>query len=218
MGKKRSRRSKRPNRSNTPWSIEEEVPLLAWLDFTLKHSEIDFDETIFDRLHGRWTLPQIKSKLWRLWYYNGLPRPSNQCRKNWREDVYRSGSWCFDFSSGFRETISTAVQLLEDEYFATQLATPSRRLRSHSAVSSSRQAPATVLSRSLQHRMSKGPSPIIRPIHRTRRQKSTESPSLKREASILESSPSDQPAETRKRKKVAESSVSHTSSIKLPND
>lgn len=114
------------------WPWQSTLTLLSWLDFSLKHMDIDhFEKTIVDRLDGAFTIEQIDGKLQRLWNYGG---PEQLSRKEWR-DIKKRGSVSLhnrDFLSEKQiNDIALAVEELEKTYLP-DLSTPNRRLRSTS--------------------------------------------------------------------------------------
>lgn len=116
------------------WHVSDENTLLAWLDFTLRHPEINFRHTITGRLDGRWTFEQIENKLRQLWNLIGPDVPR---RTKALEHIYAHGSRSFEdgLSTVDKEEIANAINRFESELCSTPRVaalTPSRRLRSAS--------------------------------------------------------------------------------------
>jgi hypothetical protein len=134
MGKKKRQRS-----IGLPaqWSASDEISLLSWLNFTLKHDELDFNETIVGYLKQVYRLSQVESKLRSIWELFGpVQEPGDKRKTKWRDDLFTHGSSCLHEDHGIsddvKHEIKILVQILEDEYQARQLSTPVRRLRSSS--------------------------------------------------------------------------------------
>ena len=136
MVKKRSPTKRTSSRlsESLRWTPEEEISLLSWLDHTLNHENLDFDQTIFGHLNGRFSPKKIESKLHRLWIRNG---PSESGKDKWKDDFCKHGVSCLygstsELSDDDKRDIANEVQRLEDEFVVKQLQTHSRRLRKSS--------------------------------------------------------------------------------------
>jgi len=127
MAKRKNRGAQRNESAN--WSDEIQVSLLSWLDFSLKHKEIDFESTIVDHLKGAFTLQQIEGKLRRLWYdYGPVQVPGTP---KLRPDIKTRGSLSLPhyMTADKKNDIRLAIETLEIGYDAL-FPTPNRRLRS----------------------------------------------------------------------------------------
>lgn len=121
------------------WEREEEGILLAWLDHTIAHREVDFESTIVARLNSVYTIAQINRKLAGLWKSYG---PHHEERKPgiWVTDLNTYGSEClkrtnhleYGLPQEILKELATWTMLFAEEYSAKQLLQPSRKLRSQS--------------------------------------------------------------------------------------
>jgi hypothetical protein len=130
MAKKKNTKASRVKPVNH-WSWENTVSLLSWLDFSLKHKDIDF-EAVVDHLAGAFTIEQVDRKLKTLWNRWGPDEPDSS--KDWH-DIKICGSPLLH-NRGFlngdqKNDIALAVEELEKTYLP-ELSTPNRRLRSSS--------------------------------------------------------------------------------------
>jgi hypothetical protein len=126
------KKSAKPRASRAKWSDPDDWAMLSWLDFTLKHKELDFSDTVVAHLKQAYSLTQIENRLIRLWNNNGV----EEARTTWRESLFTFGSKCIGLTPEDKKEIAKLVQALEEEYVARQLSTPVRRLRSSSRVDS----------------------------------------------------------------------------------
>ncbi|KAE9363646.1 hypothetical protein N431DRAFT_448229 [Stipitochalara longipes BDJ] len=135
MAKRRKVKSS-PNKAIKTWSREEQLTLLAWLDFSLKYKDVNFDETIVDHLGGAFTQDQIERKLQAIWKWGGQHQPGLQKRGAWRV-IKSRGSSSLHSPHGLDEDgkneIALAVAKLEKTYLP-ETTTPNHRLRSNSRV------------------------------------------------------------------------------------
>jgi hypothetical protein len=127
------KKSAKPRASRAKWSDPDDWAMLSWLDFTLKHKELAFSDTVVAHLKQAYSLTQIESRLIRLWNKNGI----EEARTTWRESLFTSGSKCIGLTPEDKKEVAKLVQALEEEYVARQLSTPVRRLRSSSRVETS---------------------------------------------------------------------------------
>ena len=121
------------------WEREEKGILLAWLDHTIAHREVDFESTIVARLKSVYTIAQINRKLAGLWKSYG---PHHEERKPgiWVTDLNTYGSEClkrtnhleYGLPQEILKELATWTMLFAEEYSAKQLLQPSRKLRSQS--------------------------------------------------------------------------------------
>lgn len=135
----------KPKHPHGKWSSKDETSLLAWLDHTLQHAEVDFQKTAVKHLGNVFNPKQIDGKLWRLWHLCGPDVPAGISLRQWKNDksIYVHGSACLvGLSENDRRDIATTTQLLEDEFMASQLAAASQRhLRSASKLDRSSSIP-----------------------------------------------------------------------------
>ena len=126
----------KPKRPPVEWSSAQETSLLAWLEYTLKHDELDFKKTAVKHLNDIFDLEQIDRKLWRLWNEYGPDLPVGTSHRQWKKEqnIYDHGSACLvGLSEDDKREIASTTQLLEDEFIANQMAVSSQRqLRSAS--------------------------------------------------------------------------------------
>jgi hypothetical protein len=121
----------KPKHSNAEWSSEDKTSLLAWLDHTLNHDELDFKTTVVKHLNNAFASKQIDSKLWRIWDKYGPNTPVGMSNRQWRKErsIYDHGSACLVLlSEDETREIASNTQLHEDEFMASQLAVSSQRL------------------------------------------------------------------------------------------
>jgi hypothetical protein len=129
MAKKKSRKAQR-NQPSADWSDDDIISLLSWLDFSLKHKEINFQTTIVDHLKGAFALGQIEGKLNRLWWTYGPDQVPGTAKL--KPDIKTRGSVAIPkyLTEATTEKIRLAIEALEkgrDALFSTP---PNRRLRS----------------------------------------------------------------------------------------
>jgi hypothetical protein len=74
------------------WSDAETVRLLAWLDFTLRHPRISFQETIVGHLNDKYTFTKVEGKLVRLWKRYGPPVAPRDSKAYALQQIYSVGS------------------------------------------------------------------------------------------------------------------------------
>ena len=143
-GKKRRPKSGESRAPPTLWSSTEIIALLAWLDHTLKHKDVDFKSTVVDHFKNKFTLRQIEDKLGSLWDRKGPNKVPGAPKVIWRTDVYARGSKSLGnhphgLNDEQKREIAAALEEIENEYIATQLARVpdlSHRLRSSSRLAS----------------------------------------------------------------------------------
>jgi hypothetical protein len=123
------------------WSIEEKMELIAWLDHSVKHKAISFDDTVIDHLKqacdSDYTIKQVKEKLKALWTNIGQNSYPNQ--KSW-EDVFDHGSKTFILTVKETESIDQARKRIEEQATTALLETP-RRTRGDSRPGDCRLSP-----------------------------------------------------------------------------
>ena len=134
MAKRKSAKSSQ-NKTTVKWQPEDQTKLLAWLDFSLKYKNINFDETVVDHLGGAFTRDQINGKLQTIWRQGGQHHPGWYDRGAWRV-LKSSGSSVLyfykDLNEDWKNEIALAVATLEKTYLLEN-STPSRRLRGSSS-------------------------------------------------------------------------------------
>jgi hypothetical protein len=126
---------KKTPRQKVQWSHEDLVELLAWLNHTIQHDDIDFFETVVHHLQDSrqkdCTLTQIEGKLRGLWSKYGVDDPSRK-GIGWKDDVFTNGSLCLvGLSVKEKEDTASTLRGLEDGYNARH-PFPSHRLRNRS--------------------------------------------------------------------------------------
>jgi hypothetical protein len=125
---------KKTPRQHVQWSHEDLVELLAWLNHTIQHDDIDFFETVLHHLKDSrqkdWTLTQVEGKLRGLWTKYGIDDPSRK-GIHWKDYVFTKGSLCLGLSDKEKEDIASTLKELEDGYNARH-PSPSHRLRNRS--------------------------------------------------------------------------------------
>jgi hypothetical protein len=135
MAKKRWSQTKGPR---AEWSIADTITLLAWLNHSLKHEDVEFETTIVSRLNQAYTLPQINRKLSGLWNKHGPADKPRGPRSLWRDDIFVDGSACLEGVNGLEEDIlekiAESTRILEDEYRLKKAQPAARRLRSTSSL------------------------------------------------------------------------------------
>ena len=86
------RRNRRIPDSRANWSQQDTIRLLAWLDHSLGHRNVEFDSTIVDHLRvscdKEFTMKQAKAKLYALWKYCASDDAKDPA------EIYREGSSC----------------------------------------------------------------------------------------------------------------------------
>ncbi|TVY38208.1 Bifunctional purine biosynthetic protein [Lachnellula subtilissima] len=135
----------KPKHPQGKWSSKNEISLLAWLDHTLQHDEVDFQKTAVKHLGNVFNSRQIDGKLWRLWHLCGPDVPAGISPRRWRKDksIYDHGSACLvGLSENDKRDIAATTQLLEDEFMANRIAAASQHhLRSASKLDRSSSIP-----------------------------------------------------------------------------
>jgi len=91
---------------------EDQIKLLAWLDYTIKH-KLPFETTVIDRLlflcDKEFTLPKVNKKLYSLWHRLG----SDDARD--KKEIFDKGSACLDgLDDTERDSIRETMAMLED--------------------------------------------------------------------------------------------------------
>lgn len=112
------------------WEWEEHASLLAWLDVSLKHKDVDFDTTVVNRFGGAFTLEQIERQLKRLWTHFG-----QETSKNWHDIKIHGSLLLHAPHHGLNEDEKRDIALAFEEFekpFLLENSTPNRRLRSSS--------------------------------------------------------------------------------------
>jgi hypothetical protein len=186
-------------RQRVQWTHEDLVELLAWLDHTVQHDDINFHETVVHHLKRsrlkEFTLTQIEDKLRRLWSKYGSNDPSRK-GIGWRDDIFTSGSSCLvGLSTEEQEDTASRLRGLEAGYNASH-PFPSHRLRRRSRPTN------TGSSHRLNFESSESPRNRITTHSRYRTQTlSLTSSTVKRESETHDRSPSRQAA-SRKRKRA----------------
>ena len=122
----------RPTTPRAEWPISDVIALLALLDHTLEHKELDFQNMVVSHLRKAYTIPQIDRKLASLWNAYG-PLES---RSTWKGDLFEFGSKCLnDANAGLRddvlEKVARETKALEDKFRSAEIPT-ARQLRSAS--------------------------------------------------------------------------------------
>ena len=135
----------KPKHPHGKWSSKDETSLLAWLDHTLQHDEVNFQKTAVKHLGNVFNSRQIDGKLWRLWHLCGPDAPAGILPRQWRKDksIYDHGSACLvGLSENDKRDIAATTQLLEDEFMANKIAAASQHhLRSASKLDRSSSIP-----------------------------------------------------------------------------
>jgi hypothetical protein len=129
-----AKKKKIPQR-RAEWTCECTVEVLAWLDHTLQHDDVDFAETAAQHLKQsclkEFTLTQIEDKLRRLWKGYGSNDVSRE-DTGWRKNIFTSGSACVvGLDPAEKKDIASRVRELEAGYDASHQF-PSQRLRRRS--------------------------------------------------------------------------------------
>lgn len=142
--KKASALSRKQQKAPTPrfnWSFKETIELIAWLDHTVKHKTINFDDTVVGHLKEAsgidFTLKQVWKKLAALW--SNLGRDNYPRLKSWR-DVFDHGSKILILTGEEAESIALAQKKIEEQATTTLLETP-RRTRGDSKPGDGRFSP-----------------------------------------------------------------------------
>ncbi|KAH8816830.1 hypothetical protein F5884DRAFT_873614 [Xylogone sp. PMI_703] len=123
-------------RNSTPssqlWEIEDAVELIAWLNHTIQHDELNFDITILEHLrksrNREFTLKQVRSKLSGLWNRYG----SNELPdKKWNELFNQGSSILTGLNREVVQSIEERLSRLEANFCALEHRTRrTRRLES----------------------------------------------------------------------------------------
>jgi hypothetical protein len=128
-----AKKKKTTPRPRQLWCEDDLLELLAWLDYTLQHDDINFLATAVDHLKESrqkdFSLAQIQDKLRRQWTDYGSNDPS-LAGLSWK-DIYVRGSSCLALDPHEKEIIESILQNLEEGYNNIRLFN-SRRLRSRS--------------------------------------------------------------------------------------
>ncbi|MCJ1246534.1 hypothetical protein MMC30_003742 [Trapelia coarctata] len=111
----------------TIFEPEDQIKLLAWLDYTLKYN-IPFEGTVTEKLmvlcNKQFTLPKVKKRLYALWQRLG----SNNARD--QREILSKGSECLDgLDDEDKRSIGKALAMLEELLIHGQFS-ERRRLRS----------------------------------------------------------------------------------------
>jgi hypothetical protein len=111
--------NKKISRPKVQWSYEDLMALLAWLDHSIQHDDIDFSEHIVEHLkesrQKEFTLTQIEGRLRHLWTCYGIGDLS--CKRiRWGDDIFAHGSLCLGLSAQEKEGIKSTLQGLEEGY------------------------------------------------------------------------------------------------------
>lgn len=130
-----AKKNKKTSQERVKWHHEDLVELLAWLDHTIEHDDINFSNTAVDHLKESrekdFTIAQIENKLRALWDEygtNDLPRRGIK----WRDHVFVHGSSSIvGLGTDEKEDVASRLQALEEHYEASHLF-PSQRLRRRS--------------------------------------------------------------------------------------
>lgn len=112
-------RKNRDPRSIAHWTDEDLVELIAWLDHSLQHEEISFEDTVVGHLrrtrHKEYSITQIRSKLSRSWWSHG-----SDSSEHWHE-LYKCGSSILlGLGTDMKSNIAISVGKLEDTFVAWQ--------------------------------------------------------------------------------------------------
>lgn len=125
-----------PKISKALWPTSDVATLLAWLDHSLKHNDLDFESTVVFRLNQLYTFAQIKRKLSSIWHNYGPEDKPGWPPSLWKDDIFAHGSACLDcinaLEDGISDKIAESLKTFEDEYRSRQAQPAARRLRSTS--------------------------------------------------------------------------------------
>jgi hypothetical protein len=121
---KRKRAQPRHNQAKVAplkWTEEETASMLAWLDFTLTKSNLDFKSTILAHVPNSRSLSAVESKLDALWQKHGPVEIVQGLRG--KEDLYSRGSVALDnprhgIEQDLKDLIAAAKDKLETEFVA----------------------------------------------------------------------------------------------------
>ena len=135
---KKKRRTQQPQQHR--WLPGEEAMLLAWLDHSIAHAEVDFYGTIVSRLKSVYTITQIERKLFGLWRSYG-PHHEEHKPRLWKSDLFTHGSECLKRTNheehGLPEEmlreLTAWTKVFEEEYATKQLLPIGHNLRSKSS-------------------------------------------------------------------------------------
>lgn len=183
-----AKKKKKIPQRRTEWTHESIVELLAWLDHSLQHDDVDFHETAAEQLKQsclkEFTVAQIEDKLRRLWRgfgSNEVPRE----RVGWRKNIFTSGSACVvGLKPVEKKDIASRVRELEAGYDASHQF-PSQRLRQRS------RSTTTASPYRSNFELSKNPKKRVASYSRYRTQTLSLTPStVKRESETNDNSPS----------------------------
>jgi hypothetical protein len=128
----RRAKDKSESQARDGWKHDDEVELLAWLDYkqsTTKDavsSMISFVNHLRNSRHTKYTVPQIERKIRNFWAANRHHAATNP------DEIYKLGTKCLPrLSNDFREEVKERVGILKDLTLAKRLESP-RQLRSTS--------------------------------------------------------------------------------------
>jgi hypothetical protein len=129
---KRPRGDKWESHSRAEWKRDDEIELLAWLDYKVDTTmnaapQMNSFVTHFkNSRHAKYTLPQIERKIKKFWLAN-----HHHAATSW-EEIYRLGTKCLPrLPNDFRREIEERLGTLKDQTLARRLESP-RQLRSAS--------------------------------------------------------------------------------------
>jgi hypothetical protein len=142
--KKASALSRKQQKAPTPkfsWSFEDTMELIAWLDHTVKHKAINFDDSVVGHLKQArdtdYTIKQVKTKLEALWTKIGRDYYPRQ--KSWK-DVFDHGSKILMLTPEEADSVAQARKRIEEQATTMLLETP-RRTRGNSKPGDGRLSP-----------------------------------------------------------------------------
>jgi hypothetical protein len=137
--KKASALSRKQQKAPTPkfsWSFEDTMELIAWLDHTVKHKAINFDDSVVGHLKQArdtdYTIKQVKTKLEALWTKIGRDYYPRQ--KSWK-DVFDHGSKILMLTPEEADSVAQARKRIEEQATTTLLETLSSLAQNDSTTS-----------------------------------------------------------------------------------
>ncbi|RFU25975.1 hypothetical protein B7463_g10359, partial [Scytalidium lignicola] len=112
-----AKRKRNPTPTQQVWEVEDVVELIAWLNHTVQHDELEFDMTVLEYLQKSrdkyFTLRQVNSKLSRLWDSYG----SNELPdKKWTELFNQGSSILTRLNEEVIKDIEEASSRLEEKF------------------------------------------------------------------------------------------------------